>query len=144
MGWGVHKIDLNELAKSYEQGMTYFKMAEKFNCTNGGISFQVRKLKASGIIKSSRVEKNNPKKSIKIRPFKKSIMDTSLTWKPLHKIKDMPWNYISETGKTIMDLKHDDCRWPCNDGLYCGKISVTGQSYCENHQKISVGKNGTS
>lgn len=43
-----------------------------------------------------------------------------------------------KTGKTIMTLRHDSCRFIINDGetpIYCGKKKERGP-YCAEHYKV--------
>jgi len=46
-------------------------------------------------------------------------------------------------GKNIKDLKHDECRWPIEDGkdmVFCSAKCVSGKSYCKEHYECSVRK----
>lgn len=142
MGWGKHKIDIEVLEAQYKAGMTYPEMAKGFNCSCGAISFQVQKLKKLGRIEY-RMD-NIKKKEVKTRIVPKTNTHNSVLWKSAKIIPLPDWEYVSETGKTILDLKPRDCRWPCKDNLYCGKISVLGKSYCAEHQKKSEGRNDRS
>ncbi len=44
----------------------------------------------------------------------------------------------SEYGKTLYELKHDECRWPIGDPKspefhFCGEKTVNGKPYCAKH-----------
>lgn len=139
MGWHEHKIDLDKLVNLYNEGKTYVQMGDAFNVTNGAISFQLQKLKKLGRIqyRMHNIKKKEKPKKLKLP---KTIIDNSIVWKSLKRIPLPNWDYISETGKTIIDLKNNECHWPCKDDLYCGKMSVIGKSYCEEHKLIAEGK----
>lgn len=147
MAWSLKKIDVDKLETLYNDGLTYSQMAGIFGCEKGAVSCALGKLRKSGRIgyRPPQVKKERhprktrarkPSNSTKNRASTKIRPNTTLSWKNW-KIKHVPWDYESETGKTILDLKPHDCRWPCKDGLFCGKISATGKSYCEEHLRKS-------
>jgi len=139
MGWHVKKIDLDRLEALYKEGWTYTQLGSEFNCTNGAIGFQIKKLKKLGRI-DSRKDAVIPKVKVNKLKLPKTIIDNTLAWKSFKKIPLPDWDYVSETGKTLLDLKSNECHWPCKDDLYCGKMPVAGKSYCEEHQRKSEGK----
>ena len=54
------------------------------------------------------------------------------------------WNYIPKIGISLLDIKSNQCHFPCKDGLYCGgEIRENGKDplrhYCEEHYKIMTG-----
>lgn len=54
--------------------------------------------------------------------------------------KEPEWNY-PQTGISIMELKHNSCRFPFSNGTYCGKITIPEKSFCpECHAKCFTGK----
>jgi hypothetical protein len=133
MGWGQAKIDLIKLEILYKQNLTYQQLANEFNVTTVAIGFQLKALRKLGRVEYRDVKS---KKQVKRGLQRKYVTNPLIIENNRARLIDVPWNYVSETGKTILDLKHNDCRWPCNDGLYCGKMSATGKSYCEDHQKL--------
>jgi len=136
MGWGVVKIDLDKLQNLYNEGLTYEQLASSFNVTKGAVSFQLQKLKRQGKIKP---------RAVTLKPQKRdrlpnTVINNTLSWRSFKSYPMPNWDYVSETGKTLLDLKANECRWPCKDGLFCGKISAMGKSYCEEHQRKSEGR----
>lgn len=143
MGHRKSDIDLDKLEVLYKQGLTYTQMGRILKRSNGAISFQIHTLKKLGRIEY-RKSIIPPKAEQKKRHFGRIISDNSLTWKSFKSLPMPPWEYVSDTGKTILDLKPRDCRWPCKDNLFCGKLSERGFSYCAEHQKKSEGRNDRS
>lgn len=43
---------------------------------------------------------------------------------------------------SLLDLQHNDCRWPCGEGpfTFCGHPKAIGSSYCPAHQTIARGE----
>jgi len=137
---GVKKVNDEKIIKLYNSGLTYAEMASSERVNVRTIDYSLCRLRKEGKITGYRSQYIQMANKSANRPFKKPKQNTTLSWKPREKLKDLPWKYISETGKTIVDLKQHDCRWPCKDGLFCGRVSATGKSYCEEHQRISEGK----
>lgn len=57
------------------------------------------------------------------------------------KRKTFKWDYepLDGNGISILELTNDTCRWPCNDGVFCG-ATVHKQDYCETHFNVMRGK----
>ena len=45
-----------------------------------------------------------------------------------------------EERKTLIELREDECKWPCNDGnpfQFCARPRVEGLPYCRDHSRIA-------
>ena len=51
-------------------------------------------------------------------------------------VRVMPKRQVTKRGVPLSDLRDSSCRWPLDDGLYCGDPVVRG-SYCSTHSKAS-------
>src|SRR5882672_891461 len=68
---------------------------------------------------------------------KKSIPQTPYPPRPT----DDQREYILGQGIPLLELKHDDCRWPINkpprggEYLFCGEKALSGCVYCGEHER---------
>lgn len=53
----------------------------------------------------------------------------------LHRMGIMPKRI--KTMRKLIDLKHDECRWPMEGGLFCAQNIVNGGPYCKEHTQKS-------
>ncbi len=84
--------------------------------------------KNSVIAKANRL-KLKPRKVVFIPPA--AVKNIRRVHKP-HK-----WKAKGKAPKAMLDLEPNDCRWPLDNGLFCGGHSVDKKPYCREHCEIA-------
>ncbi len=51
--------------------------------------------------------------------------------------KPQKWKAKGKKPKPMLDLEPHDCRWPLDNGLFCGGHSVDKKPYCREHCEIA-------
>lgn len=83
--------------------------------------------------------KLGPKEGIK--PGKALIFRIKSKTKPIQPQrldKNKIFHDDTRLGYRLIDLGSDQCRWPVNEGLFCGDKVEDGKSYCSCHYRHSV------
>ncbi len=53
------------------------------------------------------------------------------------KIKKVVEVATPATGKDLLSIKKNECRWPIEDRLFCACATNEGDVYCETHKKMA-------
>ena len=123
---------VNRIIQLYHQDNSYLQISRIMgNVTRG---------KVQGILTRA-IKAGHVKKRFDLN--EKQIMENKI------KIgtKDFKWDYEPlGVGVSLLDIKPDQCHFPCKDGLYCGaKIDnnnkKTFKQYCTEHHKVMIGDN---
>lgn len=89
--------------------MTRDEMAYHLDKTKQAVSGRINRLRSQGLIAVKRTQKKQPKKPTKI---------------------EIP----SEEGSVLLiNLKRNQCHYPCNGQMYCGLPNNKSYGYCEAH-----------
>lgn len=109
MVWTEDKI--KNLKKLWLKGSTTAEIAKKLGLSKNSIIGKVHRLNLEN--RPSPIKKAAPAKKVKVQPHKTERIG-------------------------IMDLKLNTCRWPIGDPMdedfhFCGKNTVMGKPYCEEH-----------
>jgi len=119
-------------------GMKYEKIARIISAM-GEDYIQTRKAVTGRVY---RMTKNGtiPKRAeVLVNKKAKTSANILLKSKESYKLED--WNKHGVGTVDILDLKNDMCRFPFENGKYCGCVSVIG-SYCLTHSLVCHRDNG--
>ncbi len=126
--WSLERIALGE--RLWGLGLDARACAEQIGVTRNAFLGMAHR---RGWLRGEPVEETKPK------PRKAPAMR-----KPRIKSKPLPEIAPKRVGRVkLLDLDHHSCRWPVSGSgastLFCGKRSLDGGSYCEEHQAVSAG-----
>lgn len=146
-------------------GLSFSKIAAILGITKNAVCGKVRRLKLSGEVKSEdkpkqtqntkeeetvcihedvecQCNKNNPEPVVEVqeRQIAKENNDKFIK-ETILKNSDMMSSKFTKPnkhGKTLFELKYDECRWPIGDPKdedfhFCGDKAVDGKPYCAKH-----------
>lgn len=113
MTWTTDKI--KQLKKLWSKGKSTLEIGRELGISKNAVVGKVHRL-----------ELNNRPAAVKKAPVKK-VKQPKAT---------------KSENVTLLDLKLNSCRWPINDPKdadfhFCGKQTVTGKPYCQEHCKIA-------
>jgi GcrA cell cycle regulator len=132
---------VNDLKAMHAEGLSFSQIAQEI----GGITRNAAIGKASRLGLAPRDKKTS---SARPRVYPKHRRPPRVKWQPsirLPKIEPEPMPAVVfdeaipiEQRKTLMQLEHGNCRWPCGDPVdpgffYCGGVAIEGKSYCIAH-----------
>ena len=145
---------VEELKKLWAEGHTTQKIADMMHTTKGTIIGKVHRLQLPSRITNTNkkdkhvctchCEKHDKKKSPCIEIKETSIgghsdVTDETAFNNLYEssIKNDDRCH-SKYGKTLYELKHNECRWPVGDPKspefhFCGEKTVNGKTYCAKH-----------
>jgi hypothetical protein len=107
---------VKELTKAWETTKdSATTLAKRFGTTKGSIIGKVNRLG----LKARRVGRPRKKKVVRTEPLVETFVPE-------------PPRAPRYGTCTLLDLHSQSCRWPMDDGLYCGEQKVRG-AYCEEH-----------
>ena len=126
-----------KMIELYNQGLSYQSVAnlmselgEEYKTTRCAVSARIMRLSLQG--KVTRRQPSNKH----VENVAKKIRNSGIVLiKSYSKIELEDWSKHGEGKVDIMDLKNDMCRFPFENGKYCGCKSFIG-AYCLEHSLI--------
>lgn len=134
MPWTNEKTSL--LVQLNSEGLSATQMGAKLgvsrNAVIGKLSRIGVKMFMSQSFRRKRIPK--PKPPLQKRLMLNRIQDVTCVILPIERI-----DVKREDGKTFLELKGNDCRWPFGDRNYyfCGRQTEEGKPYCFTHTHFS-------
>ncbi|UOF77796.1 gcra cell cycle regulator [Caudoviricetes sp.] len=110
----------NKVGELISNGLSINKIASNLNLTKSQVEVSIDHLRQKGLLK---------------RPIGKNSDHLAAAVANKAKLKDVDWPYIATNGVSLINLKQNQCHFPCQDGLYCGE-EVSRRDYCAKHYAI--------
>jgi len=132
-----------KMIELYNQGLSYQTIAnlmndlgEEFKATRCAVSARIMRLSLQG-----KVTRRQPSNAHVENRAKKIHNSGTVLLKSYSSIKLEDWTKHGKGKVDLLDLKNDMCRFPFEDGKYCGE-KATRKSYCLEHGLVCFRDNG--
>ena len=165
--WTVKQVV--KLKELLSKGLSFSKIAEFFGITKGMVSGKVHRLrmaeekankeKTASTEQVAEEKPFVPEEKVRLRPVveieehhhkKEKVLtdEESIEETLLEESAKDNCRCHSKKGKTLFELKHNECHWPIGDPKdpdfhFCGENAVEGKPYCKKHcafAYVKVGK----
>jgi hypothetical protein len=120
--------DIQKIIKLHGDGVSHPDIAKILDVTTNTIHGHVGRLVQKGVLKGKNKASRKSASQIKESAKAERVV--------------VSWDYPAlGAGLKLCDLKENQCRFPCNNGLFCGAPIMKGEalkSYCVHHYLKSI------